>query len=46
LHSGDLHPPEGVKKSTAIVILIPQSRERDLHCFVFKDTADASLRSA
>jgi hypothetical protein len=36
---------EGVKKSTGIVILIPQSREKDLHCFVFKETADASLRS-
>jgi hypothetical protein len=31
-----------VKKSTGIVILIPQSREKDLHWFAFKDNADAS----
>jgi hypothetical protein len=33
---------DGVKKSTSIVIPIPQSREKDLHWSVFKHTADAS----
>jgi hypothetical protein len=36
-------PPEGVKKLTRAVML---SGAKHLHSFVFKENADASLRSA